>query len=130
MCSAIYSTLSRFRTQGRRPISSRVAKRKANADKRGLLAFTPLPGSLLGAIALLVVAYLLLVPAVKSWFYRQRVAVTVSDVLLSSVGLSDMHLSAAIGDNHHLHIMRQMHNQAHDLQHEVPFEQRRFLSLR
>ncbi len=38
----------------------------------GLLGFTPLPGSLLGAIALLAVTYLLLVQAVKSWFYRRH----------------------------------------------------------
>jgi Mg2+-importing ATPase len=33
-----------------------------------LLRFTPLPISLLGAIALLTVTYLFLVQAVKSWF--------------------------------------------------------------
>jgi Mg2+-importing ATPase len=37
-----------------------------------LLQFTPLPLSLLGAIALLAVTYLLLVQAVKSWFYRRH----------------------------------------------------------
>ena len=37
-----------------------------------LLRFTPLPVSLLGAIAFLAVTYLLLVQAVKSWFYRQH----------------------------------------------------------
>jgi len=37
-----------------------------------LLGFTPLPLSLLGAIALLAVTYLLLVQAVKSWFYRRH----------------------------------------------------------
>jgi len=35
-----------------------------------LLGFTPLPAFLLGVIALLAVTYLLLVQAVKSWFYR------------------------------------------------------------
>jgi len=37
-----------------------------------LLHFTPLPLSLLGAIALLAVTYLLLVQVVKSWFYRRH----------------------------------------------------------
>jgi Mg2+-importing ATPase len=37
-----------------------------------LLQFTPLPLSLLGAIALLAVTYLLLVQVVKSWFYRRH----------------------------------------------------------
>jgi Mg2+-importing ATPase len=37
-----------------------------------LLGFTPLPLSLLGAIALLAVTYLFLVQAVKSWFYRRH----------------------------------------------------------
>jgi Mg2+-importing ATPase len=37
-----------------------------------LLRFTPLPLSLLGAIALLAVTYLLLVQFVKSWFYRRH----------------------------------------------------------
>ena len=37
-----------------------------------LLQFTPLPLSLLGAIGLLAVTYLLLVQAVKSWFYRRH----------------------------------------------------------
>jgi Mg2+-importing ATPase len=37
-----------------------------------LLRFTPLPISLLGAIALLTVTYLFLVQAVKSWFYRRH----------------------------------------------------------
>jgi len=37
-----------------------------------LLRFTPLPLSLLGAIALLAVTYLLLVQAVKTWFYRRH----------------------------------------------------------
>jgi Mg2+-importing ATPase len=37
-----------------------------------LLRFTPLPGSLLGAIAFLAVTYLLLVQAVKFWFYRRH----------------------------------------------------------
>ena len=37
-----------------------------------LLRFTPLPVSLLGAIAFLAVTYLLLVQAVKSWFYRRH----------------------------------------------------------
>ena len=36
------------------------------------LGFTPLPVSLLGAIALLAVTYLLLVQVVKSWFYRRH----------------------------------------------------------
>ena len=38
----------------------------------GLLRFTPLPLSLLGTIAILAVTYLLLVQAVKSWFYRRH----------------------------------------------------------
>ena len=38
-----------------------------------LLQFTPLPLSLLGAIAFLTATYLLLVQAVKSWFYRRHV---------------------------------------------------------
>jgi Mg2+-importing ATPase len=38
----------------------------------GLLRFTPLPLSLLGAIALLAVTYLFLVQIVKSWFYRRH----------------------------------------------------------
>jgi Mg2+-importing ATPase len=37
-----------------------------------LLRFTPLPVSLLGTIAFLAVTYLLLVQAVKSWFYRRH----------------------------------------------------------
>ena len=37
-----------------------------------LLRFAPLPLSLLGAIAFLAVTYLLLVQAVKSWFYRRH----------------------------------------------------------
>jgi len=37
-----------------------------------LLRFTPLPLSLLGTIAFLAVSYLLLVQAVKSWFYRRH----------------------------------------------------------
>jgi Mg2+-importing ATPase len=37
-----------------------------------VLGFTPLPVSLLGAIAFLAVTYLLLVQAVKSWFYRRH----------------------------------------------------------
>ena len=36
------------------------------------LRFTPLPVSLLGAIAFLAVTYILLVQVVKSWFYRQH----------------------------------------------------------
>ena len=38
----------------------------------GLLGFSPLPVSLLGAIAFLAVTYLLLVQAVKCWFYRRH----------------------------------------------------------
>jgi Mg2+-importing ATPase len=37
-----------------------------------LLQFTPLPLSLLGAIAFLALTYLLLVQVVKSWFYRRH----------------------------------------------------------
>jgi P-type Mg2+ transporter len=37
-----------------------------------LLGFTPLPLSLLGAIAFLAVTYLLLVQVVKTWFYRRH----------------------------------------------------------
>ena len=37
-----------------------------------LLGFIPLPLSLLGAIAALAVTYLLVVQAVKSWFYRRH----------------------------------------------------------
>jgi Mg2+-importing ATPase len=37
-----------------------------------LLRFTPLPVSLLGAIAFIAVTYLLLVQAVKFWFYRRH----------------------------------------------------------
>jgi Mg2+-importing ATPase len=37
-----------------------------------LLGFTPLPLSLLGAIALLTLTYMLLVQAVKTWFYRRH----------------------------------------------------------
>jgi Mg2+-importing ATPase len=37
-----------------------------------LLGFTPLPLSLLGAIALLALTYLILVQAVKTWFYRRH----------------------------------------------------------
>ncbi|MCX6633543.1 MAG: magnesium-translocating P-type ATPase [Acidobacteria bacterium] len=37
-----------------------------------LLGFVPLPLALLGAIAFLAVTYLLLVQAVKSWFYRKH----------------------------------------------------------
>jgi Mg2+-importing ATPase len=37
-----------------------------------LLQFTPLPLSLLGALAFLAVTYLLLVQGVKSWFYRRH----------------------------------------------------------
>jgi Mg2+-importing ATPase len=36
------------------------------------LGFTPLPMSLLGAIALLALTYLFLVQAVKTWFYRRH----------------------------------------------------------
>ncbi len=38
----------------------------------GLLQLTPLPVSLLGAIAFLAVTYLCLVQAVKAWFYRRH----------------------------------------------------------
>jgi len=37
-----------------------------------LLRFTPLPVSLLGTIAFLAVTYLVLVQAVKVWFYRRH----------------------------------------------------------
>jgi len=37
-----------------------------------LLGFTPLPLALLGAISLLALTYLLLVQAVKTWFYRRH----------------------------------------------------------
>jgi Mg2+-importing ATPase len=37
-----------------------------------LLRFTPLPVSLLAAIALLAVTYLFVVQAVKTWFYRRH----------------------------------------------------------
>jgi Mg2+-importing ATPase len=37
-----------------------------------LLGFTPLPLSLVGAIALLAATYLVLVQAVKTWFYRRH----------------------------------------------------------
>ncbi len=37
-----------------------------------VLAFTPLPLSLLGAISLLALTYLLLVQGVKTWFYRRH----------------------------------------------------------
>jgi len=37
-----------------------------------LLQFTPLPPSLLGAIILLAITYLLVVQVVKSWFYRRH----------------------------------------------------------
>ena len=37
-----------------------------------LLGFTPMPLTLLGAIALLAVTYLFLVQAVKTWFYRRH----------------------------------------------------------
>jgi hypothetical protein len=36
------------------------------------MKFIPLPAPLLGAIAFLAVTYLLLVQAVKSWFYRRH----------------------------------------------------------
>ena len=39
---------------------------------RSLLQFTPLPASLLGAIAFLTATYLFLVQGVKSWFYRRH----------------------------------------------------------
>jgi Mg2+-importing ATPase len=38
----------------------------------GLMQFTPLPLRLVGAIAVLAITYLLLVQAVKSWFYRRH----------------------------------------------------------
>jgi len=38
----------------------------------GLLGFTPIPLSLLGAISLLTLTYLLLVQGVKTWFYRRH----------------------------------------------------------
>jgi Mg2+-importing ATPase len=38
----------------------------------GLLGFTPLPLSLLGAISLLALTYLILVQFVKTWFYRRH----------------------------------------------------------
>jgi Mg2+-importing ATPase len=37
-----------------------------------LLGFTPLPASLMGAIALLALTYLFLVQVVKTWFYRRH----------------------------------------------------------
>jgi Mg2+-importing ATPase len=37
-----------------------------------VLGFTPLPLSLLGAISLLALTYLILVQAVKTWFYRRH----------------------------------------------------------
>jgi Mg2+-importing ATPase len=37
-----------------------------------LLGFTPIPLSLLGAISLLALTYLILVQAVKTWFYRRH----------------------------------------------------------
>jgi Mg2+-importing ATPase len=37
-----------------------------------LLGFTPLPLSLLGAISLLALTYLILVQVVKTWFYRRH----------------------------------------------------------
>jgi len=37
-----------------------------------ILGFIPPPAPLLGAIAFLAVTYLLLVQAVKSWFYRKH----------------------------------------------------------
>jgi Mg2+-importing ATPase len=37
-----------------------------------LLGFTPIPLSLLGAISLLALTYLMLVQAVKTWFYRRH----------------------------------------------------------
>jgi Mg2+-importing ATPase len=37
-----------------------------------LLRFTPLPMSLLGTILFLAVTYLLVVQAVKAWFYRRH----------------------------------------------------------
>ena len=37
-----------------------------------LLQFTPLPASMLGAIACLAATYLLVVQVVKSWFYRRH----------------------------------------------------------
>jgi len=37
-----------------------------------LLRFTPLPVSMLGAIAFLAATYLLVVQVVKSWFYRRH----------------------------------------------------------
>jgi Mg2+-importing ATPase len=37
-----------------------------------LMGFTPIPLSLLGAIALLALTYLMLVQAVKTWFYRRH----------------------------------------------------------
>jgi hypothetical protein len=37
-----------------------------------VLGFTPLPLSLLGAISLLALTYLVLVQAVETWFYRRH----------------------------------------------------------
>jgi Mg2+-importing ATPase len=37
-----------------------------------LMGFTPIPLALLGAIALLALTYLMLVQAVKTWFYRRH----------------------------------------------------------
>jgi Mg2+-importing ATPase len=37
-----------------------------------LLRFAPLPASMLAVIALLAATYLLVVQAVKSWFYRRH----------------------------------------------------------
>jgi len=37
-----------------------------------LLGFTPLPLSLLSAISLLALTYLILVQAIKTWFYRRH----------------------------------------------------------
>jgi hypothetical protein len=36
------------------------------------MGFTPIPMALLGAIALLALTYLMLVQAVKTWFYRRH----------------------------------------------------------
>ena len=38
----------------------------------GILRLTPLPASLLGAIAALAITYLALVQLVKTWFYRRH----------------------------------------------------------
>jgi Mg2+-importing ATPase len=67
-----------FRSRPSRPLLISVCAAVAIAialpytSVGGLLQFTPLPASMLAAFAVLCATYLLLVQAVKTWFYRRH----------------------------------------------------------